>query len=676
MKDPLSITHPQLATQWHPTKNGQLTPEQVVAGSNKKVWWICSKGSDHEWEAVIASRARLGRKCPCCAGQQPSVTNSLASLYPEIAQQWHSTKNGNITPDQVIARSGKKAWWKCPNDPDHEWETRISHRINGSGCPVCYGRKPSNNNSLAILHPEVTNQWHPTRNGTLTPDQVLPGSNKTVWWQCSKAPAHEWEEVIYRRVSRKKCPFCGGKKPSDTNSLASHYPEIAKQWHPTKNGTLTPDQVLPNSNKTVWWKCSEAPDHEWEAIIANRVKGRGCPCCAGKKPSVTNSLSSRYPEIAQQWHPTKNGTLTPDQVVAGSHDKAWWLCSIDISHEWEAVIKSRVKLGAGCPACNKGWTVEAIRGFVSSLISHVGTFTPAELYLLFQQNGLLQSTGKGKSFVKALATGRFPREEIEKFVNGKPSIVDKFLQDKQLTLEALENTSNDDIPDKGDVTSEDNLDDQIDETVEPSEEEDDLDLPVVQTREVLASLDHSVVSSADEEAVQFLIASAKAKIWKHVFRDEAAAVAQAQSYTGDSYAQKVRSEFLDEYHQAKNLPIPTGYNFRINGKLTEPNLMQRLAAVQVRDKKRVGNWSGTGAGKTLSAVLASRVINAHLTVICCPNSVVEGWEKAILDIFPDSVVAKKTFTPDWAKTPRLDPPQPPLKRLCINRIFLNKRWKA
>ncbi|MEP0746839.1 helicase-related protein [Coleofasciculus sp. FACHB-501] len=295
-----------------------------------------------------------------------------------------------------------------------------------------------------------------------------------------------------------------------------------------------------------------------------------------------------------------------------------------------------------------GWTVEAIRRFVASLINHLGTLTPAELYLLFQQNGMLQSTGSGKSFVKALATGRFPKEEIEKFVNGEPSTVDKFLQDKQLTLEALETSGNNDIPDKGNVTSQDNLDDQIDETIEPSEEEDDLDLPVVQTKEVLASLDHPVVSSADEEAVEFLIASAKAKIWKHVFRDEAAAVAQAQSYTGDSYAEKVKSEFLNEYHQAKNLPIPTGYAFCINGKIAEPNLMQRLAAVQVRDKKRVGNWSGTGAGKTLSAVLASRVINAHLTLICCPNSVVDGWKKAILNIFPDSAIATKTFTPDWA----------------------------
>jgi hypothetical protein len=253
---------------------------------------------------------------------------------------------------------------------------------------------------------------------------------------------------------------------------------------------------------------------------------------------MKDPLSITHPQLVAQWHPRENGDLTPDQVVAGSHKKVWWICPNSYDHEWDASVRSRVRLGAGCPACNSGWTVENIRRFIGSLINHVETFTPAELYLLFQQSGLLQSTGKGIGFVKALTTGRFPKEEIEKFVNGKPSTVDKFLQDKQLTLEALETSSNNDTPDKGDVTSQDNLDDQIDETVEPSEEEDELDLPVVQTREVLASLDHSVVSSADEEAVEFLIASAKAKIWKHVFRDETAAIAQAQSYTGDSYARR------------------------------------------------------------------------------------------------------------------------------------------
>jgi superfamily II DNA or RNA helicase len=647
----LASLYPKIADEWHPTKNGALTPDRVTAGSNKKAWWICSKGSDHEWEAIIGSRTRLDVGCPFCAGKNPSVTNSLANLYPEISKEWHPTKNGTLTPHQVVAGSGKNVWWKCPNGPDHEWEGRIAHRGSGSGCPFCRGLKSSVTNSLANRYPEIAKEWHPTKNGTLTPDQVVAGSQKKAWWKCSHGSDHQWEAIIYSRVRGNGCPFCSGKKVSVTNSLASLYPEIAKEWHPERNGKLTSAQVVAGSNKTFWWKCIKASDHEWKTSIAHRVEGTGCPFCSSRKFSVTNTLASRCPEIAKEWHPTKNGSLTPDQVIAGIAKKVWWRCSIDPSHEWEALISNRTQHGRGCPACNSGWTVQAIRTFVASLINHLKIFTASELYLLLQQSGLLQTQGKSKGFVKALATGRFPLTEVAKFVNGEPSIVDNFLQDKELTLEALETSRNNDIPDEGDATSQDNLDDQIDETVEPSEEEDDLDLPVVQTRDVLASLDHSVVSSADEEAVEFLIASAKAKIWKHVFRDEAAAVAQAQSYTGDSYAQKVRSEFLDEYHRAKNLPIPTGYNFRINGKIAEPNLMQRLAAVQVRDKKRVGNWSGTGAGKTLSAVLASRVINAHLTVICCPNSVVEGWEKAILDIFPDSVVAKKTFTPDWKPNP-------------------------
>ena len=51
-----------------------------------------------------------------------------------------------------------------------------------------------------------------------------------------------------------------------------------------------------------------------------------------------------------------------------------------------------------------------------------------------------------------------------------------------------------------------------------------------------------------------------------------------------------------------------------------------------------GNFSGTGAGKTLSAVLASRVINSKMTVVICPNDVVEQWKNSILQVFPISNV--------------------------------------
>ncbi len=164
--------------------------------------------------------------------------------------------------------------------------------------------------SLSISHPDLAAQWHPTKNGDLTPDTV--GSANKVWWTCPEAPDHEWEAVLKSRTSGSGCPFCAGKRVSVTNSLATLQPELAAQWHPTKNGDLTPDMVVAGSEKKVWWKCPEGPDHEWEAILSSRTSGRGCPFCTGKRVSVTNSLATQYPDLV-----ASNALL---QIVSNSPD--------------------------------------------------------------------------------------------------------------------------------------------------------------------------------------------------------------------------------------------------------------------------------------------------------------------------------------------------------------------
>jgi hypothetical protein len=45
---PLSSSHRDLAAQWHPDKNGSLTPADVSRGCNKKVWWRCPADPTHE----------------------------------------------------------------------------------------------------------------------------------------------------------------------------------------------------------------------------------------------------------------------------------------------------------------------------------------------------------------------------------------------------------------------------------------------------------------------------------------------------------------------------------------------------------------------------------------------------------------------------------------------------
>lgn len=136
--------------------------------------------------------------------------------------------------------------------------------------------------NLGKLPPELANEWHPTKNGRLTPYDIAPGNDRKYWWKCSEG--HEWKaRVSNRRYLGRGCPYCSGYRVSKENCLAVKYSEITSEWHPTRNGLLTPDNVAPMSNKKVWWLCAHNREHEWEAIVANRAKGRGCPYCAGKR---------------------------------------------------------------------------------------------------------------------------------------------------------------------------------------------------------------------------------------------------------------------------------------------------------------------------------------------------------------------------------------------------------
>ena len=83
------------------------------------------------------------------------------------------------------------------------------------------------------------------------------------------------------------CPYCAGKKVlKGYNDLKTVNPTLAKEWNYEKNNGLTPEDVMPNSNKKVWWKCSKG--HEWQAMVINRNKGRGCPKCYREKRSKQN----------------------------------------------------------------------------------------------------------------------------------------------------------------------------------------------------------------------------------------------------------------------------------------------------------------------------------------------------------------------------------------------------
>ena len=473
----LAYKFPELVKEWHPTKNGELTPHSVMPGSGKKVWWICNH--NHEWEATISNRTGRKSGCPYCSGKKAWLGfNDLQTTNPTLAKEWHPTKNKDLTPRMVVSRSDKKVWWLC--EKGHEWAAAIKDRQHGNGCPYCSGRLPVlGETDLATVYPDIANQWHPTKNGELKPSQVSPRSNKKVWWQCKKG--HEWYATVDSR-SKTICPICTGRKVLvGYNDLATTHPTIASQWHPTKNGKLTPKMITHGSTKKIWWQCEKG--HEWRVSPNARTNHEdgtltNCPICSSElktsfpeqailyylskvtsaenrniafgkeldiwlpnlrvgieydgiyyhsntkrdaekiaffaknnirvisikeskcndisdnvisydfrqqaqldwaitmlfdllgitppninttedlldiqdqyiKMEKANSIASKYPQIAEEWHPNKNGTLKPEMYSFSSHAKVWWLGKC--RHEWMQVIKNRTLSNAGCPICS------------------------------------------------------------------------------------------------------------------------------------------------------------------------------------------------------------------------------------------------------------------------------------------------------------------------------------
>ena len=276
--------------------------------------------------------------------------------YPEIAREWNYDKNGKLKPEFVSCGSTKKVWWKC-SKCDNEWEAAIYSRVAGSGCPFCSGnRVRKGENDLLSLYPLIAAEWHPTKNGDLTPDKVAIKSNKKVWWLAKCG--HEWETSIILRIGGNNCPYCGNQKLlKGFNDLKTKNPKIAKEWHPTKNGALKPENVINGSHEKVWWlgKCG----HEWKAVIGDRTNGgNSCPFCANNKLLVGfNDLKTKNPELVKEWHTIKNGKLKPEDFFPNSHVKVWWICPN--GHEYEAYIIHRNN-GTGCPVCKGKLIIKGI----------------------------------------------------------------------------------------------------------------------------------------------------------------------------------------------------------------------------------------------------------------------------------------------------------------------------
>ena len=412
----LKIDNPELAAEWHPSKNGILKPEDFKPHSNKKVWWKCPI-CGYEYPATITNRNKKnGTGCRRCAGKEVVVgKNDLATLRPQLVNEWHPTKNGSLKPENVTAHSHKKVWWKCPFG--HEWQATIASRSSGRNCKQCnrigtsfaeqalfyYIKKRYADAintytdfgfELDIYIPSILTAveydgiWAHNTKSQLIRDNTKDtqckeigirlirirekGLTKTKYAECifrtnNEDPKALQETIISLFQLLKIAGSSGVGIEKDyyeilhqyyeyikQSNLKNKYPTIAAEWHPTENGTLTPEMVTPKSKLKVKWLCPKG--HTYPMEIGKRTTGRNCPICSNQKivPGI-NDLRTRNPQLAKEWSP--NNKKKASEVAPFTHTKYLWICNE--GHEYPASPANRSK-GKGCPICSNQRIVPGI----------------------------------------------------------------------------------------------------------------------------------------------------------------------------------------------------------------------------------------------------------------------------------------------------------------------------
>ena len=402
--------YPDIAKEWD-YENNITTPDKVTSNSKIKAFWICPNG--HSYQSTLSHRIS-GRGCPICSKEmsisfpEKAIVYYISKIETNIIESYKPDFLGGKEIDIYLPNKNigieydGSAWHKNKsrdikkNNLCNENNIKLI-RIRENGCPVLnnssidyYFEKTesfSNLNeiiykiiydlykvkidiniekdrfeiykivnysikekSLESMYPNIAKEWDYEKNENLKPSQFYSHSSKKFWWICSKG--HSYNTSIAKRADGANCPYCSNEKILEGyNDLATTNPEILNEWDYEKNNknNIYPNMISKGCHKKVWWICKNG--HEWESLISNRIKGRNCPYCSGRKKIVgVNDLATTNPEILNMWDKAKNDNVKPSDFSRGSDFMAWWICPV-CNNSWQQRI-SHITKGVGCPQCH------------------------------------------------------------------------------------------------------------------------------------------------------------------------------------------------------------------------------------------------------------------------------------------------------------------------------------
>ena len=118
----LATTHPKIAAEWHPTKNGPLKPTDISKGYTKKVWFLCPKCGG-EYDSYIGNKVKGYGKCPHCSLRKTRAKKvyliETGQCFDTLKEAARSVGRLDIRPIQSCCAGKRKQAY------GYHWEYRV-----------------------------------------------------------------------------------------------------------------------------------------------------------------------------------------------------------------------------------------------------------------------------------------------------------------------------------------------------------------------------------------------------------------------------------------------------------------------------------------------------------------------------------------------------------------------
>ena len=547
--------------------------------SATKVCIICP---DHGEFKQTPNNHLRGQNCPKCGGRGKLTTDDFIKKAKEV----HGNKYDYSKAD--YKNNHTKVTIICP--AHGEFKQIPSSHLQGSGCPKCGGREKLTTEGFIKRAKEI----HDNKYDYSKVDYKNAVTKVTI-----TCPIHgKFKQKPSDHLSSRGCPKCSGREKLTTEGFIKR----AKEIHDNKYDYSKVDYKSIHTKITI--VCFT--HGEFEQIPNDHLKGKGCPKCGLERLELRRGTTEGFITKAKEVHGNKYDYSKAD--YKNNHTKVTIICSIH--GEFEQRPSSHLQ-GQGCPTCNVGFSSDSKLSLLSD--SDVEHLSVHQLIELIGQNLL---PADFKVLTKTAAGSKDRRDDINKLRESIGSGVEE-----------------NETAEEEQMLQEEQLDFEDAQTIAAEDQSENLlnILPDLVTKE-LKTYDKYFVSSGEKGA--YLLKESVNKIWNCVLSSESylETVREMRESSGP-WLTYVLDTFMMEYKSVQNEKVGPDYKFEYS-----PSLMQKLMSYRIATNPYYGNWCGTGAGKTNAFLIASRRIDARVTVCVCPNSVVDTIKKSVFHVYPESKV--------------------------------------